>query len=129
VLAGDYNVMPTELDVYKPERWLDDALFRPEVRRAFHALTKQGWTDGLRSFHPGHQIFTFWDYFRNAYARNAGLRIDHLLVSPSIAGRLTGTDVDRDVRGWERASDHAPAWIELKDVRKHAKRAPRVRQR
>jgi exodeoxyribonuclease-3 len=61
VLAGDYNVMPTELDVYKPEHWLDDALFCPEVRRAFHALTKQGWTDGLRSFHPGHQIFTFWD--------------------------------------------------------------------
>ena len=79
---------------------------------------------------PGRRrSYTFWDYFRNAYARNAGLRIDHLLVSPSIAGRLTGADVDRDVRGWERASDHAPAWIELRDVRKHAKRAPRVRQR
>jgi exodeoxyribonuclease-3 len=129
VLAGDYNVMPTELDVYKPERWLDDALFRPEVRRALHALTKQGWTDALRSLHPGEQIFTFWDYFRNAYARNAGLRIDHLLVSPAIADRLVGATVDRDVRGWERASDHAPAWIELKAARKPARRAPRARQR
>src|SRR6478736_4660492 len=111
VLAGDYNVMPTELDVYKPERWLDDALFRPEIRAAFQTLTKQGWTDALRSFHPGEPIFTFWDYFRNAYARNAGLRIDHLLVSPAIAKRLTGAGVDRDVRGWERASDHAPTWM------------------
>ena len=126
VLAGDYNVMPTELDVYKPERWLDDALFRPEVRAAFQALTKQGWTDALRALHPGEQIYTFWDYFRNAYARNAGLRIDHLLVSPAIAGRLTGAAVDREVRGWERASDHAPAWIEFKGARK---RAPRARQR
>jgi exodeoxyribonuclease III len=129
VLAGDYNVMPTELDVYKPERWLDDALFRPEVRAAFQALTKQGWTDALRSVHPGERIYTFWDYFRDAYARNAGLRIDHLLVNPPIAGRLTGADVDRDVRGWERASDHAPAWIELKDARKRAERASRARRR
>ena len=129
VLAGDYNVMPTELDVYKPERWLDDALFRPEVRAAFHALTKQGWTDALRSFHPGEPIFTFWDYFRNAYARNAGLRIDHLLVSPAIAKRLTGAGVDRDVRGWERASDHAPTWMELKDAPKRARRAPRNARR
>src|SRR5207344_2439671 len=105
---------------------LDDALFRPEVRAAFQALTKQGWTDALRSFHPGEPIFTFWDYFRNAYARNAGLRIDHLLVSPAIAKRLTGAGVDRDVRGWERASDHAPTWMELKDA---PKRAPRARQR
>ena len=129
VLAGDYNVMPAELDVYKPERWVDDALFRPEVRAAFHALTKQGWTDALRSFHPGEPIFTFWDYFRNAYARNAGLRIDHLLVSPAIAKRLTGAGVDRDVRGWERASDHAPTWMELKDAPKRARRAPRNARR
>jgi exodeoxyribonuclease-3 len=129
VLAGDYNVMPTELDVYKPERWLDDALFRPEVRSAFHALTQQGWTDALRTLHPGEQIYTFWDYFRNAYARNAGLRIDHLLLSPALAKRLTGADVDREVRGWERASDHAPVWIELKAARKAAGRAPRPRKR
>jgi len=118
VLAGDYNVMPTELDVYKPERWLDDALFRPEVRREFHALTGQGWTDALRALHPGEKIYTFWDYFRNAYARDAGLRIDHLLLSPSVADRLVAAKVDRAVRGWEKASDHAPAWIELAASRK-----------
>ena len=115
VLAGDYNVMPTELDVYKPERWVDDALFRPEVRAAFHGLVAQGWTDALRSLHPGERIYTFWDYFRNAYGRNAGLRIDHLLLSPSIANRLAAAGVDRRVRGWEKASDHAPTWIELTD--------------
>src|SRR5690349_8381489 len=115
VLAGDYNVMPTELDVYKPENWLDDALFRPEVRDAFHRLLAQGWTDALRSLHPSERIYTFWDYFRNAYARNAGLRIDHLLLAPPVASRLIAAEVDREVRGWERASDHAPTWIELTD--------------
>jgi endonuclease/exonuclease/phosphatase family protein len=110
------------------QRWLDDALFRPEVRRAFHTLTQQGWTDALRALHPGEQIFTFWDYFRNAYARNAGLRIDHLLASPTIAKRLIGADVDRGVRGWERASDHAPTWIELKADSKPAKRGSRSRK-
>jgi exodeoxyribonuclease III len=115
VLAGDYNVMPTDIDVYKPERWVDDALFRPEVREAFHRLLAQGWTDALRSLHPGERIYTFWDYFRNAYARDAGLRIDHLLLSPSVKERLLKAGVDRDVRGWEKASDHAPTWIELAD--------------
>jgi exodeoxyribonuclease-3 len=113
VLAGDFNVMPTELDVYKPERWVDDALFRPEVRQAFHGLLAQGWTDAVRALHPGERIYTFWDYFRNAWARNAGLRIDHLLLSPSLVDGLIAADVDRQVRGWEKASDHAPAWIEL----------------
>jgi exodeoxyribonuclease-3 len=116
VLAGDYNVMPTDLDVYKPERWLDDALFRPEVREAYRRLVDQGWTDALRTLHPGERIYTFWDYFRNAYGRDAGLRIDHLLLSPQVAGRLVAADVDRDVRGWEKSSDHAPAWIELRDA-------------
>lgn len=115
VLAGDYNVMPTDLDVYKPERWLDDALFRPEVRQAYAELVAQGWTDALRSLHPGERIYTFWDYFRNAYARDAGLRIDHLLLSPQLAPRLAAAEVDRSVRGWEKASDHAPVWVELKD--------------
>jgi exodeoxyribonuclease-3 len=110
VLAGDYNVMPTDLDVYKPERWLDDALFRPEVRDAFARLVAGGWTDALRQLHPGERIYTFWDYFRNAYERDAGLRIDHLLLSPSVASRLLGAGVDRDVRGWQRTSDHAPTW-------------------
>ena len=116
VLVGDFNVMPTELDVYKPERWVDDALFRPEVRKAFHDLLAQGWTDAVRALHPGERIYSFWDYFRNAWARNAGLRIDHLLLSPSIVDRLRAAEVDRQVRGWEKASDHAPAWIELADA-------------
>jgi exodeoxyribonuclease-3 len=116
VLAGDYNVIPTEADVYKPERWVDDALFRTEVREAFAHLTKHGWVDSLRTTHPNEQIYTFWDYFRNAYGRDAGLRIDHLLLSPSIAGRLVGAGVYREVRGWEKASDHAPTWVELKDA-------------
>jgi exodeoxyribonuclease III len=115
VLAGDYNVMPTDLDVYKPERWIDDALFRPEVRSAFHELLGQGWTDALRKLHPDERIYTFWDYFRNAYGRDAGLRIDHLLLSPKTAKRLVAGGVDRDNRGWEKASDHAPTWIELAD--------------
>lgn len=118
VLAGDYNVMPTELDVYRPDRWVDDALFRPEVRAAFQRLLAQGWTDAIRELHPGEQIYTFWDYFRNAFARNAGLRIDHLLLSPEVAGRLQAANVDRDVRGWERSSDHAPTWVELNAVRR-----------
>jgi exodeoxyribonuclease-3 len=113
ILAGDFNVMPTELDVYKPERWTDDALFRPEVRAAFKTLVAQGWTDAVRKLHKGERIYTFWDYFRNAYARDAGLRIDHFLLSPSLAPSLKRAEVDREVRGWEKASDHAPVWIEL----------------
>jgi exodeoxyribonuclease-3 len=114
VLAGDYNVMPTELDVYKPERWVDDALFRPEVRTAFQALLQQGWTDALRTMHPDERIYTFWDYVRNAWGRNAGLRLDHLLLSPSIAGRLRAAEVDHHLRGREKASDHAPVWIDMR---------------
>jgi exodeoxyribonuclease-3 len=113
VIAGDFNVMPTDLDVYKPERWLDDALFRPETREAFHRLVAQGWTDALRTMHPGEKIYTFWDYFRNAYGRDAGIRIDHLLLSPDLAPHLKKAEVDRDVRGREKPSDHAPVWIEL----------------
>ncbi|RDJ20890.1 exodeoxyribonuclease III [Bosea caraganae] len=112
-LIGDFNVIPTELDVYKPERWLDDALFRPEVREAFARIRDRGWTDALRELHPGERIYTFWDYFRNAWGRNAGLRLDHLLLSPELAGRLKSAGVDTHVRGWEKASDHAPVWIEL----------------
>ena len=114
LLVGDFNVMPTELDVYKPERWINDALFRVEVRGAFKKLIDQGWTDALRKLYPGEKIYTFWDYFRNAYARDAGLRIDHFLLSPQLAPRLRKAGVDRHVRGWEKTSDHAPVWIELK---------------
>lgn len=122
VLAGDYNVMPTELDVYKPERWIDDALFRPEVRSAFRELAAQGWTDAIRALHPDETIYTFWDYLRNAWGRNAGLRLDHLLLSKSIARRLVAAGVDRHVRGWEKASDHAPAWVELADANRPRRR-------
>ena len=114
ILVGDFNVMPTELDVYKPERWVDDALFRPEVRAAFHTLVAQGWTDAIRVLHPGEKIYTFWDYFRNAYGRDAGLRIDHFLLSTELKSKLTAAGVDRHVRGWEKTSDHAPVWITLK---------------
>ena len=114
ILAGDFNVMPTDLDVYKPENWVDDALFKPEVREAFQSLLKQGWTDAIRKLHPAEKIYTFWDYFRNAFGRNAGLRIDHFLLSPELVPRLKKGGVDVEVRGWEKTSDHAPVWIELK---------------
>ena len=114
VLTGDYNVMPTELDVYKPERWVDDALFRPESRAAFKKLVAQGWTDAIRKLYPDEKIYTFWDYFRNAFGRDAGLRIDHFLLSPQLDKRLKAAGVDKHVRGWEKTSDHAPVWIELK---------------
>lgn len=115
VLTGDYNVIPTEADVYKPERWVKDALFLPEVRAAFKNLVSQGWTDAIRKLYPDETIYTFWDYFRNAYGRNAGMRIDHFLLSPQLENRLVSAGVDREVRGWEKSSDHAPVWIELSD--------------
>ena len=113
VLAGDFNVMPTERDVYAPERWVDDALFAPEVRAAWFRLVEQGWTDAFRKLHPDETIYTFWKYFRNAFARNAGLRIDHFLLTPDLAKRLERAEVERTVRSWDKTSDHAPVWIEL----------------
>ena len=115
VLVGDFNVMPTELDVYKPEKWINDALFRPEVRKAFRDIVDQGWTDAIRTLYPDEKIYTFWDYFRNAYQRDAGLRIDHFLLSPQLAEKLKSGGVDRHVRGWEKTSDHAPVWITIDD--------------
>jgi exodeoxyribonuclease-3 len=113
-LVGDFNVMPTDLDVYKPERWINDALFRIEVRTAYKKLVEQGWTDAIRKLYPKEAIYTFWDYFRNAYARNAGLRIDHFLLNGPLKKRLVDAGVDKHVRGWPKTSDHAPVWIELK---------------
>lgn len=113
ILTGDFNVIPTEKDVYKPERWIKDALFREETREAFGRLMDQGWTDALRFCHPDETLYTYWDYFRNAYGRDAGLRIDHFLLNPAIAGNIKGSGVDKDVRGWEKSSDHAPVWLEL----------------
>ena len=114
-LIGDFNVMPTEIDVYKPERWINDALFRIEIRDAYKNLVKQGWTDAIRKLYPKEKIYTFWDYFRNAYQRDAGLRIDHFLLSSQLKRKLVNAGVDKHVRGWEKTSDHAPVWIELKD--------------
>lgn len=113
VLMGDFNVIPTERDVYKPERWTEDALFRPETRAAFERLLAQGWLDSLRHLHPDETIYTFWDYFRNAFGRDAGLRIDHLLLSPKLQPALKAAGVDKFMRGRDKPSDHTPTWIEL----------------
>lgn len=122
ILAGDYNVIPKELDARKPESWVDNALFFPESRAAYKKLVSQGWTDALRSLYPDEAIFTFWDYFRNSYARDAGIRIDHFLLNPIAAAMLGEAGVDREVRGWEKTSDHAPTWITLRDQPKRRTR-------
>jgi exodeoxyribonuclease-3 len=106
VLTGDYNVMPTELDVYKPERWVEDALFRPETRQAFKTLVDQGWTDAIRKLYPTEKIYTFYDYFRNAYGRDAGLRIDHFLLDPQLDKRLLSAGVDKHAAGKKQATMH-----------------------
>jgi exodeoxyribonuclease III len=113
ILAGDFNVAPTEIDIYPTKSWDDDALIQPASRAAYARLVKQGWTDALRKLHPDQRIYTFWHYMRHRYERDAGLRLDHLLVSPSLKARLKDSGVDRAVRGEEGASDHAPAWISL----------------
>ena len=115
VLAGDYNVIPEDEDAYKPERWLDDALFQPEPRALYRRLLAPGWTDAIRRLHPDEAIYTFWDYWRNAFARNAGIRIDHFLLNAPALERLAAAGVDKDARARPGASDHAPTWIELAD--------------
>jgi exodeoxyribonuclease III len=114
VLAGDYNVAPTELDIYPTTSWDDDALVQPASRAAYARLVKQGWTDALRTLHPDERIYTFWHYMRNRWQRNAGLRLDHILLSPILAERLQDAGVDRAMRGRADASDHAPVWVRLK---------------
>jgi len=113
VLAGDFNVVPTDFDIYDPKSWRKDALLQPESREAYQRLLSQGWIDSVRTLHPDERIYTFWDYFRNHWARNGGLRIDHLLLNKELAPRLVSANVDRWVRGELKASDHAPTWIEL----------------
>jgi len=113
VLAGDYNVAPTVSDIYPTRSWDRDALIQPESRAAYRSLLAQGWTDAIREVHPAKPMFTFWDYKRNRWPRDAGLRLDHLLLSPDLAPRLIKAGVDRKLRGEEGASDHAPAWIVL----------------
>ena len=114
VLAGDYNVVPTDVDIYPTKSWAKDALLQPAPRAAFRRLLDQGWTDALRARHPKAPLYTFWDYKRDRWARDAGLRLDHLLLSPQLAERLRDAGVDREVRGEHGASDHAPAWIRLR---------------
>ena len=114
VLAGDYNVAPTALDIYPSRSWDKDALIQPKSRAAFKALVDQGWCDAIRTLHPSKPMFTFWDYKRNRWPRDAGLRLDHLLLSPAVGPRLMKAGVDRRLRSEEGASDHAPAWIVLK---------------
>jgi len=114
-LIGDYNVMPTDLDTYKPEKYRENALFRPESRNAFKQLVDSGWTDAIRYLYPDERIYTFWDYLRNAYGRNAGLRLDHFLLNDALLKRLESAGVNKEVRGWQHSSDHAPAWINLAD--------------
>jgi exodeoxyribonuclease III len=116
MLVGDYNVMPAELDTYKPEKYKENALFRVESREAYAALLAQGWTDAIRKLYPGERIYTFWDYLRKAYERDAGLRLDHFLLNPALAARLRAGGVDKQVRGWEKSSDHGPVWIELAEA-------------
>lgn len=113
ILAGDYNIIPNERDVYNPYRWRDDALFLPQARKAYASLLNQGWCDAIAMIHPDELVYTFWDYMRHAWERNAGLRLDHLLLSPALSPRLNDAGVDRERRGRPKASDHAPAWIYL----------------
>lgn len=113
VMAGDYNIIPADDDVYKPERWLDDALFAPEAKAAYARILAQGWMDALRHLYPDERVYTFWKYFRGAFERDAGLRIDHILLNRPAARRLKTAGVDRTVRGWEKTSDHAPVWVAL----------------
>jgi exodeoxyribonuclease-3 len=115
VLAGDFNVVPTDADIYSPATWLDNALLQPEPRLAFAKLERLGWIDALRARHPDAPLYTFWDYRRRRWERDAGLRIDHLMLSQSLKGRLLDAGVDRAVRGLEGDSDHAPAWVALRD--------------
>ena len=113
VLAGDFNVVPTDFDIYNPKSWLKDALLQPESRDAYAKLLKQGWTDSLRHLHPDERVYTFWDYFRQHWQKNSGLRIDHILLNAELTPRLKSAGVDAWVRGEEHASDHAPVWVEL----------------
>jgi exodeoxyribonuclease-3 len=113
LLIGDYNVIPTPLDVYKEERWKKDALYAPAAREKYEELVAQGWTDALRHLNPDKRIYTFWHYWRNSFERDAGIRIDHALLSPALAKKLKAAGVDRAPRGWEKTSDHAPIWVEV----------------
>ena len=112
-MAGDYNIIPLDADAAKPEAWREDALARPESRAAFRRIVNLGFTDALRTQHPEPGLYTFWDYQAGAWARNNGIRIDHLLLSPQAADLLRDSGIDKEVRGRDKPSDHVPVWIEL----------------
>ena len=116
VLAGDYNVVPTDLDIYPTKSWDRNALLQPQSRAAYQRLLAQGWTDAVRALHPKEPMYTFWDYMRKRWERDGGLRLDHILLSPALTERLQSAGVDRHIRGLEDASDHAPVWVELRDA-------------
>ncbi|NML48169.1 exodeoxyribonuclease III [Ramlibacter sp. G-1-2-2] len=124
VMAGDYNVVPTDFDIYNPKSWRKDALLQPESRERYAQLLEQGWTDALRHQYPDEPIYTFWDYFRQHWQRNAGLRIDHLLLNQQAAPGLRAAGVDTWVRDLEKASDHAPTWVELELQAAPARKRP-----
>ncbi len=127
VLAGDYNVVPTDDDIYNPRSWLRDALLQPQSRACYQRLVAQGWLDSLRARHPDERVYTFWDYFREHWERDAGLRIDHLLLNKTLAPKLVESGVDRWVRSLPKPSDHAPAWVTL-DLGAKPKRKPRSKR-
>jgi exodeoxyribonuclease III len=114
ILCGDYNVVPTPIDAVAPRRWLGDAVYFPESREAYAQMLRQGWTDAVRRIHPDKGVYTYWNFsYRGGYDRSSGLRMDHLLISPSMAKRLNDAGVDSHVRSWEKPSDHAPTWIDI----------------
>lgn len=113
VLAGDYNVVPTDFDIYDPRGWRHDALLQPQTRECYQRLLSQGWSDAIRAQFPEERVYTFWDYFRQHWQKNSGLRIDHLLLNPVLKGQMVDAGVDRWVRGEENASDHAPTWVRV----------------
>jgi len=113
ILAGDYNVIPTPADAKRPDAWVKDALFLPETRERFRALTNLGLTDAVRAVSDGRDLYTFWDYQAGAWAKDDGIRIDHLLVSPQAADRLLDAGIDRHVRSWDKPSDHVPVYVDL----------------
>ncbi len=115
LVGGDFNVIPEDIDCHKPSSWMHDALFQPEPRERYRALLTLGYTDAFRSLHPGEgQHFTFWDYFRQAFEHNRGIRIDHFLLSPALAGRLEKCEIDLEPRRWQKPSDHTPIIVELR---------------
>ncbi len=121
ILAGDFNVAPTEIDIYPTKSWANDALVQPQSRAAYANLVKQGWMDAVRERHPKQRIYTFWHYMRKRWQRDAGLRLDHLLLSPRLARKLREAGVDKAARGEPGASDHAPVWVDLKSLRRRSR--------